>query len=228
MAVENASRSMNGTWGSVWADGVEIAEISAFQLKVTKNFDTINMCGRMAEDRKLTGIKITGSMTLHKRMTHEERRSYLIRELLAGSPQYRDMKIPADERGRRDLLRALMNVRPPKPIGEKFLKVQDEYLAAERDMAGVIDCDSLPPIQADERLVLWQGDITMLKADAIVNAANSAMRGCFRPLHSCIDNIVHTKSGIQLRLYCDELMNQQGYEEPTGQAKITPAFRAYP
>ena len=77
---------------------------------------------------------------------------------------------------------------------------------------------------SDERLVLWQGDITTLKVDAIVNAANSALRGCFYPLHSCIDNIVHSKSGIQLRLLCDEIMNRQGHEEPTGQAKITPAF----
>jgi len=157
-------------------------------------------------------------------MTHEEQRRYLIRELLAENTQYRDIEVPTDEQGQRDLLRALMNVRPPMPIGEEFLKVQDEYLTAERDMAGIVDGGSLPPTRADERLVLWQGDITTLKVDAIVNAANSAMRGCFHALHSCIDNIVHTKSGIQLRLYCDELMNQQGYEEPTGQAKITPAF----
>ena len=127
-------------------------------------------------------------------MTQEEQRRYLIRELLAESPQYRDMKTPTDEQGQRDLLRALMNVRPPMSIGEEFLKVQDEYLTAERDIAGVVDGDALPPTRADERLVLWQGDITTLKVDAIVNAANSAMRGCFRPLHSCIDNIVHTKS----------------------------------
>ena len=117
-----------------------------------------------------------------------------------------------------------MNVRPPMPIGQEFLTVQDEYLSTERDMEGVVDVRSLPPLRRDERLVLWQGDITTLNADAIVNAANSGMRGCFHALHSCIDNIVHSKSGIQLRLYCDELMNRQGYEEPTGQAKITPAF----
>lgn len=110
------------------------------------------------------------------------------------------------------------------PIGQEFLTVQDEYLSTERDMEGVVDVRSLPPLRRDERLVLWQGDITTLNADAIVNAANSGMRGCFHALHSCIDNIVHSKSGIQLRLYCDELMNRQGYEEPTGQAKITPAF----
>ena len=157
-------------------------------------------------------------------MTHEEQRRYLIRELLAEDAQYKSIVIPEDAQGQKDLLRALMNVRPAMPIGEDFLAVQDEYLSAERDMAGVVDSNALLPLCSDERLVLWQGDITTLKVDAIVNAANSGMRGCFRALHSCIDNIVHSKSGIQLRLYCDELMNRQGYEEPTGQAKITPAY----
>lgn len=157
-------------------------------------------------------------------MTHEEQRRYLIRELLAEDAQYKSIVIPEDAQGQKDLLRALMNVRPPMPINEEFLTVQDEYLSAERDMGGVVDGNALPSLRSDKRLVLWQGDITTLKADAIVNAANSGMRGCFRALHSCIDNIVHSKSGIQLRLYCDELMNRQGYEEPTGQAKITPAY----
>ena len=157
-------------------------------------------------------------------MTYEEQRRYLIRELLAEDAQYKSIVIPEDAKGQKDLLRALMDVRPPMPIGEEFLTIQDEYLSAERDMKGVVDGNSLSPLRSDERLVLWQGDITTLKVDAIVNAANSSMRGCFRALHSCIDNIVHSKSGIQLRLYCDELMNKQGYEEPTGQAKITPAY----
>lgn len=157
-------------------------------------------------------------------MTQTERRIYLINHLLAEDAQYQSIVIPEDAQGQKDLLRALMNVRPPMPISQDFLRVQDEYLSAERDMAGVVDVHALPPLRCDERLVLWQGDITTLNADAIVNAANSGMRGCFRALHSCIDNIVHSKSGIQLRLYCDEMMNQQGYEEPTGQAKITPAF----
>lgn len=157
-------------------------------------------------------------------MTHEEQRRYLIQELLAEDAQYRSIVIPEDTQGQKDLLRALMNVRPPMPIGQDFLTAQDEYLSTERDIEGVVDVHSLPSLRCDERLVLWQGDITTLNADAIVNAANSGMRGCFRALHSCIDNIVHSKSGIQLRLYCDEIMNQQGYEEPTGQAKITPAF----
>ena len=157
-------------------------------------------------------------------MTHEEQLRYLTQELLAENTQYQNMVISENTQEQKNLLRALMNVRPPMPLKEEFLTVQDEYLSAERDMAGVVDGSALPPLRSDARLVLWQGDITTLKVDAIVNAANSGMRGCFRPLHSCIDNIVHSKSGIQLRLYCDELMNRQGYEEPTGQAKITPAY----
>ena len=156
-------------------------------------------------------------------MTHEERRIYLIRELLA-EDGYKGISIPSDEQEQKNLLRSLMNVRMPKPISRDFLQVQDEYLQYERDKRGITDGAKLPSIPGDSRLVLWQGDITTLKVDAIVNAANSGMLGCFHPLHSCIDNIVGTRSGIQLRLYCYDIMNKQGHEEPTGQAKITPAF----
>ena len=155
-------------------------------------------------------------------MTHQEQRLYLLRELLAEAP--RRIPIPADEQGQKDLLRALMNVRAPKPIGQDFLKIQDEYLKAERNLRGVVDGWSLPSIPSNPNIVLWQGDITTLTVDAIVNAANSKLRGCFYPCHSCIDNIVHSRSGIQLRLLCDDIMNRQGYDEPTGKAKITPAF----
>lgn len=157
-------------------------------------------------------------------MTHEEQRLYLIEALLAEDARYRDLRIPSDEQGRKALLRSLMNVRPPKPIDGAFLKIQDAYLTAERDRAGIVDASALSPIAADRRIVLWQGDITTLRAAAIVNAANSALLGCFRPLHSCIDNMVHSKSGVQLRLYCHDLMQRQGHEEAAGQAKITPAF----
>ncbi len=71
---------------------------------------------------------------------------------------------------------------------------------------------------------MWKGDITRLQVGAIVNAANSGMTGCYRPCHNCIDNCIHTYAGIQLRNYCNDMMRKQGYEEPTGQAKITPAF----
>lgn len=157
-------------------------------------------------------------------MTQSERRRYLIEELLSEQPQYRDMEIPDDMEEQKRLLRSLMNIRAPRPIGKEFLKVQDEYLSAEVKEKGIIDCESLPVSPVNSRLILWRGDITTLKADAIVNAANSALRGCFVPCHSCVDNIIHSVSGIQLRLACDELMARQGHEEPTGKAKITPAF----
>ena len=157
-------------------------------------------------------------------MTHDEKRMVLIRELLAELLQYRDMQIPADEDEQKRLLRSLMNIRAPRPISEEFLAVQDEYLSEEVAGKGITESNSLPVSPLDERLILWRGDITTMKIDAIVNAANSALRGCFVPCHSCVDNIIHSVSGIQLRLACDKLMNEQGYEEPTGRAKITPAY----
>lgn len=157
-------------------------------------------------------------------MTQTERRIWLIRQLLEESPRYGGWKAPEEEQAQKDLLRALLNVRPPMPVGQDFLTVQDEYLSAERDRKGVVDIHSLPPLRCDERLVVWQGDITTLNADAIVNAANSRMLGCFVPGHNCIDNAIHTFAGVQLRLCCNEMMAEQGREEPAGQAKITPAF----
>lgn len=157
-------------------------------------------------------------------MTRNEQRVWLIERLLAENPDYRDIEIPADEQEQKNLLRALMNVRMPEPISGEFLKVQDEYLTAERELAGVVDVAALPAVVTNDKIALWRGDITTLKVDAIVNAANSALLGCFQPLHSCIDNIIHTKSGIELRLYCNKLMRKQGHEEPTGLAKITPGF----
>lgn len=123
-------------------------------------------------------------------MTHEEQRIYLIQELLAEEPRYNNISVPADKQGQRDLLRSLMNVRTPKPLSQDFLNIQDEYLQTERDMRGIVDSTELPCIPGDPRLVLWQGDITTLKVDAIVNAANSALLGCFYPLHACIDNSI--------------------------------------
>ena len=157
-------------------------------------------------------------------MTHEEQRIYLIQELLVEEPRYKNISIPADEQGQRDLLRSLMNVRTPKPLSQDFIKIQDEYLQTERALRGIVDGDSLPAIPSNPQIILWQGDITTLKVDAIVNAANSALLGCFYPLHACIDNIVHSRSGIQLRLLCNDIMKKQEHEEPTGNAKITPAF----
>ncbi len=157
-------------------------------------------------------------------MTHNEKRVALIKELLAEQPQYNNMQIPVDENEQKRLLRSLMNIRPPRPINDKFLELQDEYLSEEVALKGITDSDTLTSSSLDERLILWRGDITTLKVDAIVNAANGGLRGCFVPCHSCVDNIIHSVSGIQLRLYCDKIMNEQGYDEPVGRAKITPAY----
>ncbi len=157
-------------------------------------------------------------------MTHSEQRQYLIKELLSEFPQYREMEIPENTEEQKRLLRSLMNIRPPRPIGREFLKVQDEYLSEEVQAKGITDSGTLPVSPMNDRLALWRGDITTLRVDAIVNAANSALRGCFVPCHSCVDNIIHSVSGIQLRLACDKLMTEQGHEEPTGKAKMTPAF----
>ena len=157
-------------------------------------------------------------------MTHEEKRIYLIRELLAELPDCSGMGIPDHEGEQKRLLRSLMNIRPPRPVSDQFLRIQDEYLREETARKGITDAAALPASGLDDRLLLWKGDITTLKIDAIVNAANSSLRGCFIPCHSCVDNIIHSVSGIQLRLDCDRIMKEQGYDEPTGRAKITPAY----
>ena len=157
-------------------------------------------------------------------MNQQERCLWLIRTLLDEAPQYRDIAVPLGAERRWQLLRSLMNVRAPMPVTDEFLRVQDEFLKEMTAEKGITDGDSLPACPGDPHLALWQGDITTLRCDAIVNAANSQLLGCFSPCHGCIDNIIHTMSGVQLRLACDELMRAQGYEEPTGQAKITPGF----
>ena len=155
-------------------------------------------------------------------MNQSERRQYLIRSLCDERAQYRRMEIPSGKKEQDDLLRALMNVREPEKISEEFLKIQDAYLQEETAKKGVTNVDDLTPVQ--QGLYLWQGDITALRCDAIVNAANSGMTGCYVPNHRCIDNCIHTFAGVQLRLYCEEMMEAQGHAEPTGQAKITPAY----
>ena len=155
-------------------------------------------------------------------MNQSEKRQFLIRSLLQERPEYRDIAIPAEPDSQRQLLRGLMNIRAPQRTDAAFLKTQDEYLQSETAAKGITDVADLTPVQPG--LYLWQGDITTLKCDAIVNAANSGMTGCYIPNHRCIDNAIHTYAGVELRLACAELMEQQGYPEPTGQAKITPAF----
>ena len=155
-------------------------------------------------------------------MTQDERRLYLIKELLKERDE--NCEIPDDEKSQKDLLRSLMNIRQPLPVSADFLQIQDEYLQEVNRDRGCTDVCDLKPSARNSHLYLWQGDITTLKVDAIVNAANSALLGCFAPLHICIDNCIHTFAGIQLRLACNELMKKQGHEEGTGLCKITPAF----
>ena len=152
------------------------------------------------------------------------------------------MTVPENLEERQQLMRSLLNIRPPMPVSEEFLQAQDAELQAQLEDKGIVDVTSQTPsgdsggrcvgvsYRRPERrdlgqrpsIIEWQGDITRLKVDAIVNAANSRMLGCFVPMHRCIDNSIHSAAGVQLRLACEEMM--QGGEEPTGSARITPGF----
>lgn len=155
-------------------------------------------------------------------MNQKEKRDYLIKKLLSEQPEYADLQIPEDVPGQKRLLRSLFNLRMPLPAGDEFLEIQDAYLQEETRQKGITEISELTPVQ--EGIYLWQGDITTLACDAIVNAANSRMLGCFCPCHGCIDNAIHTFSGIQLRAACAGIMERQGHEEPVGKAKITQGF----
>lgn len=155
-------------------------------------------------------------------MEQKERRLFLINELIKEQPEYAGIDIPAREETQKDLLRTLMNVRPPKPADSGFLAVQDEYLKAETSAKCIVDISDIRPLR--DGIYVSMGDITALRCDAIVNAANSGMTGCYVPCHGCIDNCIHTFAGVQLRLACAELMEEQGHDEEAGTAKITPAF----
>lgn len=155
-------------------------------------------------------------------MNQSERRNYLIQKLLEEQPQYAKMQIPGRCEEQKMLLRSLMNIRMPGELSEEFLQIQDAYLSEENAGRGIVTLAEIQELSTD--LYLWKGDITRLQVGAIVNAANSGMTGCYQPCHSCIDNCIHTYAGIELRNYCNAIMQRQGYEEPTGQAKITPAF----
>ncbi len=150
----------------------------------------------------------------------------LNRLLLEELPEYRPLalKFPRDAAGQRKLLRSLMNVRPPMPLKEDFLALQDALLSAEREEKGVVDGNALPVTAAHPRIALWQGDITRLKADAVVDADNAALLGCFHPCHGCIDNAIHSAAGLQLRDECSRIMRAQGRPEPPGRAKLTRGY----
>ena len=155
-------------------------------------------------------------------MNQAERRVWLINVLLNERPDGRSIAVPAGASEQRDLLRALINVRSPEALAAEVLDVQDAYLQQRLvERGGATDAGTLP---YRNRIAVWRGDITLLKADAIVNAANSQMLGCFVPGHHCIDNAIHTYAGMQLRLICASLMSKQGHEEATARIKVTPAF----
>lgn len=146
----------------------------------------------------------------------------LIEYLLNENASYRNITMPTDEKEQFQLYRSLVNVRPAMKISAEYLKAEDKFLQKLTAQKGITDIADLKP--AGKNIYLWQGDITTLKCDAIVNAANSGMTGCYHPCHNCIDNCIHTFAGVRLRLKCAEIMDLQGHEEPTGKAKITPAY----
>ena len=145
--------------------------------------------------------------------------------LLAEMPAYRPWAAEFQAReGARRLLRALMNIRPPLPLDPDFLRLQDALLSAEREERGVVEAAALPEVPGRPGIALWQGDITRLRADAVVNAANSTLLGCFHPCHGCIDNAIHSAAGLQLREECRRIMAEQGRPEPNGRARLTEGY----
>ena len=141
-------------------------------------------------------------------MTQAEKRLWLTRYLLNENERYKDVRIPTDSDDRFNLYRSLVNVRMPAPISEEYLQIEDAYLKEETATKGTVPITEL---DFKNDIAIWQGDITTLRCDAIVNAANSQMLGCFVPCHNCIDNCIHTFSGIRLRIKCNEIMKKQGH-----------------
>ena len=170
--------------------------------------------------------------------TQDERLDQLIRDFKAESAEYRDLPVPGDREGKRRVLRSLMNVRMPRKTAERTLRIQDEYLTERAAERGVVQLAEIPALTEAygielpfaDKLSLWQGDITRLAVDAIVNAANSQMLGCFIPMHSCIDNCIHSFAGVQLRAECKEKMDElrarygSDYEQPTAVPMLTDAY----
>lgn len=146
----------------------------------------------------------------------------LIAYLLSERSEWNDLAIPTDELEQFRLYRSLVNIRPAGKASAEYLKAEDEFLQKLTAQKGITDIAGLQPVE--KNIYLWKGDITTLKCGAIVNAANSGMTGCYHPCHNCIDNCIHTFAGVRLRLKCAEIIKAQGHEEPTGTAKITPAY----
>ena len=165
---------------------------------------------------------------MNEKMTQEQRLDTLVEAFKADSVQYKDLQTPADTEGKRRILRSLMNIRMPKKLDDSVLAVQDEYLRERISEKGIVTLSEIPMIR--NGMSIWQGDITRLAVDAIVNAANSQMLGCFVPMHTCIDNCIHTFAGVQLRAECSRQMNQlrikygKDYEQPTAVPMLTDGY----
>ena len=168
----------------------------------------------------------------------EERLKSLVEAFIDDSDRYRGTDVPPDRESRKRMLRSLMNIRMPAPLSEDVLRIQDEYLKERAEEKGITDADDIETayealgcrLPGAEHMALWQGDITAVRCGAIVNAANSQMLGCFIPMHTCIDNCIHSFAGVQLRAECAEKMEElrekygQDYEQPTAVPMLTGAY----
>lgn len=154
------------------------------------------------------------------KMNKEQLVDKLLDYFINEDKRFLNYKIPNSYKDKRKFLRGIVNLRKPYPLEEKILKLEDQLLQLELKEKVIADSKDIPLIE--DKISIWLGDITLLKVEAIVNACNSYLLGCFVPNHTCIDNAIHSFSGIRLRLKCNEIM--QGKEEETGKAKITSAF----
>lgn len=165
---------------------------------------------------------------MYEKKIQDRRLDYLVDAFKKDSVQYKELETPKDTEGKRRILRSLMNIRMPRKMDKAVLSVQDEYLQERVRENGIVELDDIPMIR--DRMSIWQGDIARLAVDAIVNAANSQMLGCFVPMHTCIDNCIHTFAGVELRAECSRQMNQlrlkygKDYEQPTAVPMLTDAY----
>lgn len=183
---------------------------------------------RIIENHKRMNKDMLEGNYMDKLRTQEERLNYLLEEFKADSDNYKEIAIPDSVGEKQALLRSLMNIRMPKKMSDQVIRIQDDYLTGRAQEKGIVRLADIPV--AKDNLSIWQGDITRLEVDAIVNAANSMMLGCFLPMHTCIDNQIHTFAGIQLRQECNEKMDQlrarygPDYEQATAIPMLTDAY----
>ena len=165
---------------------------------------------------------------MNENKVQDQRLDYLVEEFKTDSVEYKNLRTPKDTIGKRRILRSLMNIRMPGKMDPAVLAVQDAYLQERIRVNGIVELTDIPEIK--DGISIWQGDITRLAVDAIVNAANSQMLGCFVPMHTCIDNCIHTFAGVQLRAECSRKMNElrtrygRNYEQPTAVPILTEAY----